>query len=63
VVSAAGRDFELVQSTGDPNALAIFIAHNPHHADGLITFAMVFAHTGTSTTMRHGPQHAQSVFY
>lgn len=40
------RDFEVVQSTHDPNALAVFLAHQPYHVDGLLTLAMLFAHTG-----------------
>jgi hypothetical protein len=40
------RDFETVQATHDPNQLAIFLAHNPYHVEGLLTLGMLFAHTG-----------------
>lgn len=39
-------DYEVVQSTNDPNTLAVFLGHGHYHVEGLLTLAMVFAHTG-----------------
>lgn len=44
---ALQQDYELVQETCDPNALAVFLAHHPHHAEGLLTLALIYATHGT----------------
>jgi hypothetical protein len=44
---ALHQDYELVQETCDPNALAVFLAHHPHHAAGLLTLALIYATHGT----------------
>lgn len=43
---ALQQDYELVQETCDPNALAVFLAHHPHHAEGLLTLALIYATHG-----------------
>lgn len=40
------EDYERVQATCDPNALAVFLAHHSHHAEGLLTLALVLATHG-----------------
>ncbi len=43
---ALQQDYERVVATCDPNALAIWLAHNPHYVDGLLTLALVLAAHG-----------------
>lgn len=45
-LQAMQEDYLRVQQTCDPNALAIFVAHLPHHVEGLLTLALVFAAHG-----------------
>jgi len=45
------KDFEMVQATNDPNTLAVFLGHSHYHVEGLLTLAMVFAHTGTPSVL------------
>ena len=48
------RDYEMVQSTNDPNTLAVFLGHSHYHVEGLLTLAMVFAHTGIQLLATRG---------
>lgn len=45
-LTALQADYARVQATCDPNALAVFLAHNPHHTEGLVTLALVLATHG-----------------